>query len=476
MNVCMPSLRRGIAAILLVAGLAGLHAPGGAAQAASAAPASAGWVLQSPASSANLLSISCWSATNCIAVGSASTILATTTGGTSWIAQRPGTKGGLYGISCPLAKRCIVVGFNPDTDAGVIQVTTNGGAKWSLESDTVSGLSSVRCVNGQDCFAVGQNGTILATTNGGAKWTMQKSGTTTDLHDVSCAGTSLCYAVGDSGTILATRNGGASWHKIALSFQSRLAGIDCTAASTCYAVGESGDILTSHSGGAKWSPVRTAPPSGGYLVRIDCPTAEICYAVGDGGSIVATADGGKTWTAKQSDTTASLTNISCVSAAECIAVGAQGTVVTTGSGTSGSASSAAAPLFRSLLPRLATTKVPAQLPTIFPELTSTHLYATLSIAKPGHYMIEVDFSATCNGADACHYADLEGVRAPGTGKPAGSPIKLTDSVTGYFRLGQCGASCAESTITWDAGGFRYTAGAKLTRTHLIAFAASAAAS
>jgi len=190
---------------------------------------------------------------------------------------------------------------------------------------------------------------------------------------------------------------------------------------------------------------------------------------------VATTDGGKTWTTQQSAATNGLSSISCVHAATCVAVGDQGTVLTTTTGGRGRAISALPPMFRALLPRLARAQVPPRLPTIFPEV-GANLYATLTTATPGHYSISMDFTATCHGADACHYGDLEGQRVQGTGKAAGSALPLGPHITGYFQLGRCGASCALSTVTWNAGGFRYTVGAKVTRTDLITLAASAAAS
>jgi hypothetical protein len=156
-------------------------------------------------------------------------------------------------------------------------------------------------------------------------------------------------------------------------------------------------------------------------------------------------------------------------------IAVQGTRADAQAGGRGQAVGAVAPLFRALLPGLARTHVPPRLPTIFPEVGGK-LYATLTTAKPGQYSISIDFSRDCHGADACHYGDLAGWRAQGSAKPVGSALPLGKHITGHFQLGKCGASCALSTITWAAGGFRYTVGAKVTRTDLITLAASAAAS
>jgi hypothetical protein len=155
-----------------------------------------------------------------------------------------------------------------------------------------------------------------------------------------------------------------------------------------------------------------------------------------------------------------------------VAAGTYGTFVALR--TSGVTAKAVSPIFRALLPALARTQVPLRLPANFPEAGGQRLYATLGTAKPGHYAVDVDYTADCHGANVCHYGDVEGRKIASTAKTAGSPVQLGHRISGYFVLGRCGGSCAESTITWNAGGFRYTVGAKISRADLIAFAASAA--
>src|SRR5207253_6115 len=114
----------------------------------------------------DLNSVSCSSATQCVAVGASGTVISTTTG-TSWVAQRSGTATELNGVSCP----------------------------------TESSM----------CMAAGAAGTILKTLDGGLSWSPEPSGTTRDLNGVSCPTTSACFAVGAAGTILASSDGGATW-------------------------------------------------------------------------------------------------------------------------------------------------------------------------------------------------------------------------------------------------------------------------
>jgi hypothetical protein len=132
------------------------------------------------------------------------------------------------------------------------------------------------------------------------------------------------------------------------------------------------------------------------------------------------------------------------------------------------------PAFQSILPALARTHVPAYLPTVFPEAAGKRLYATVQQAVPGRYQITVDYTPGCHGADACHYGDLMGrQRAASAAAMSGTRVALGGRLTGYLVLGTCGASCAESTISWAAGSYSYSVGAKLSRADLIVFARSA---
>jgi hypothetical protein len=133
------------------------------------------------------------------------------------------------------------------------------------------------------------------------------------------------------------------------------------------------------------------------------------------------------------------------------------------------------PLFRPLLPALARTRVPAYLPTVFPEKGTARLYASMYSARPGLYEVYIEYTPNCDGGDACHYGDLEGRRRAASGGSLlrGALVDLGHHVTGYFVLGGCGASCAESTISWRVGSYAYEIGAKLSRADLIAFTRSA---
>ena len=71
----------------------------------------------------------------------------------------------------PLTKSSGMMGF------GGILRTTDGGATWSIYSNTINtaGLSSVCFIDANNGTMVGEGGTIFRTTNGGATWAEDQS-------------------------------------------------------------------------------------------------------------------------------------------------------------------------------------------------------------------------------------------------------------------------------------------------------------
>ncbi len=120
------------------------------------------WTAQTPPSGDNqaLNAVTCTSTTVCFAVGNAVSgtgeIAATTNGGVNWSYQSDGSQLSLYGVSCWDATDCVAVGAS-----GRVALTTNGtGWSW-LNSPTSDTLYSVDVSNDTTGSAVGASGTIL---------------------------------------------------------------------------------------------------------------------------------------------------------------------------------------------------------------------------------------------------------------------------------------------------------------------------
>jgi photosystem II stability/assembly factor-like uncharacterized protein len=158
------------------------------------------WNSQTSGTGQSLESVSFVNASDGWAVGKRGVILNTTNGGTTWTPQTSGTSRELDGVVFADSLHGYAVGQN-----GVILSTSDGGATWIAQtSHTSQNLESVSTIfdgavayddtgsgvvlatgDYNDAIAVGKNGVIRMTTNGGATWTISNSGTKQNLSGAS---------------------------------------------------------------------------------------------------------------------------------------------------------------------------------------------------------------------------------------------------------------------------------------------------
>jgi hypothetical protein len=333
------------------------------------------WTVEStpePASSTNasLSGLSCRSATSCIAVGSYSTSsggpfgLAETWNGSSWKVMKPPAPSGsttnqLVSVSCPTASRCIAVGSSSDgsNDATALAEEWNGtswsiqqmprevedqmtlhvscgsasecvatgslfgsdgyvlggyvwnGTKWTTspviapEWTVGSGFDGVSCPSAKNCVAVGFNGDgALDESWNGSVWTMGSPGEPDgtlggSLTAVSCSSADSCMAVGvrgaDSGynATLADIWNGIAWKsestlEPAGAYNASLDGVSCSKRDSCIAVGfadtESSGLqpLSELWNGKAWSMLSTPNPGNSGFDGVSCTSTTFCIAVG----------------------------------------------------------------------------------------------------------------------------------------------------------------------------------------------------
>jgi len=231
-----------------------------------------------------LTDVSCASAKFCFAVGSfpGETIETLTErwDGATWKivpspSRRPSpqfeTEGvnNLQSVSCASATSCVAVG----NDAGYLYDFTEtlaehwNGSKWAIVKSPnpakFSNLAAVSCVAAKNCYAVG-NATPSANSTAtmqtlivhwnGSVWTRATSADPTPaprntLLGVSCPSATSCVAVGDSRTggvdhTLVKRLSGNKWSiepspDPAGAIQASLHSVGCTSAAACVAVGDS---------------------------------------------------------------------------------------------------------------------------------------------------------------------------------------------------------------------------------------------
>jgi hypothetical protein len=324
-------------------------------------------------------SVSCTSATQCMAVGSTTNAnggevpLAEQWRGTSW-SKLPIPNAGpaksfnrLDSVSCTSADMCVAVGLADNSNSAVAELWD--GRTWTLDPIADSGLHlvSVSCTSPTTCTAVGdwvtpgQDNAAVAQWDG-TSWSVQPlalppgSGSAS-LRGISCASVTACVAVGDSISdsipsqeyTLAEQWNGSAWLPLSTPnpspVDSELVGVSCTT-TMCFAVGDAdGATVAELWNGSTWSveptPTPAVPPGATFeyasLGGVTCVSADACTAVGSyvsgnavidypASTLVETWDG-ITWTAQPSPNpigreSSELDSVSCLPGGACMAVGA----------------------------------------------------------------------------------------------------------------------------------------------------------
>jgi len=330
-----------------------------------------GWALQSiPNPSfpmeADLLSVSCPSASFCAAVGStgngASVFSEVWRDGAWSIVPVPSPAGTvrlslLSSVSCTSGSFCVAVGdYCADICQGNLTLAEVwNGSTWSVQptGDADLGetnqLTSVSCTSPSACTAVGgassdysmrfQYATVIQRWDG-TSWAMQTPPNLDGaaLDDVSCSSATVCTAINGADT--ATWNG-STWSAQPTAWGGAMSGLSCTAASACTAVGyvpapngaADGDTtLAERFDGSGWSTQTTPDPGdqSDRLLGVACGSATVCTAVGYTSlAPLVEAWNGTSWTVQpapnpgdaSSGVGSQLTGVSCTPGAACVAVG-----------------------------------------------------------------------------------------------------------------------------------------------------------
>jgi hypothetical protein len=292
---------------------------------------SGGWTVVPVPQATALDSVSCASATLCVAVGSGPQEgLASVFDGTGWSTSTVSGTSALSSVSCvPGGTTCVAAGWFSSSGALVGVVAEFQGG--SFTTDTVAGTSQlfgVSCISSASCVAAGEgpSGGIVASLSGGG-WSASTVSGTSVLEAVSCAVAGECAAVGASGNgaaVAVSQAGG--WSSSTLSGASLLVAVDCPSASSCVAVGDDSASPSAGvvAGGTTTSPLWSATHVSGssFLGSISCPTSSLCVAGGYGASSgVAVSGSGSSWSAVDVAGTAEVSSVSCPSSTSCEAVG-----------------------------------------------------------------------------------------------------------------------------------------------------------
>lgn len=323
-------------------------------------------------------SVSCTSATACIAVGSAldsadvRTAVAQGRRGSRWRLQTVpapagATASSLSGVSCTAAGACTAVGTYTSRLGQVLTLADRwNGTRWRRQAipgpagSGTSRLSAISCTATTACTAVGQyfsaraGATLpLAERWNGSRWAIQAipgpvGAALNGLTAVSCTTADACTAVGSadhSGVILTLAEfwNGTSWGiqstpNPAGTTDSGFSAVSCTSPKACIAAGNNessgtGLTLAERWNGTSWTIQPTPNPAGtasAFFSGVSCPSAQACTAVGtDIGSTTTRALAehwnGTTWSVQPTPSPGSfdtLSAVSCSSAQACSALGA----------------------------------------------------------------------------------------------------------------------------------------------------------
>jgi hypothetical protein len=316
---------------------------------------------------ATVLSLHCWTMSDCLAVGAnfpqmATQPIAERWNGTRWSrAAMPKPAGAdevtIDAVACPSRTECVAVGtgYPPGSSRAVIFPFADywNGTRWTTGRAASFGsadfLASVACPAARSCYAVGNytpkgaaSAPLVEHWNG-STWSRQAVSVprgTSDgwLQGVSCSSAKFCVAVGNDGSgILTERWNGSGWFMSAPRSGSSagLYGVSCPSATSCFAVGstltKSGGSLVERWNGRAWSASTTPVPrnaSFAALQSVSCTSAARCLAVGEDGSPGVYADSwnGSGWHLVPMTTTGghigAFSAVNCLAATSCAALGA----------------------------------------------------------------------------------------------------------------------------------------------------------
>jgi hypothetical protein len=309
-----------------------------------------------------LSSVSCSSASFCVAVGNPGNIssLAVAWNGSTWQKQSlPNGGKNLVplAVSCVSPDFCEAVGAKLTSSSQVALILTWNGTHWAVQtSPHYNGgeLIGVSCSSTTACLAVGQveelpSGVLrpLAERWSEQHWSPvhvpEPSGVSGNLDAVSCSSATACTAGGgyfDMNTqtytpLLERWNGSKLVRQQSAQptspDPSSISGVSCPIASGCIAVGDIlNEPIVQSWNGTTWVEM-TIPSTVGQLRGVSCTAITACTDVGYMRSgLIAERLRGTAWTAESTPQPpgsqgASFQAVSCVLASDCVAAGEYGT-------------------------------------------------------------------------------------------------------------------------------------------------------
>jgi photosystem II stability/assembly factor-like uncharacterized protein len=209
-------------------------------------------------------------------------------------------------------------------------IITNDGSGWELKDGGFDDVLFSVCIQGNNIWATGMDGTILHCSDGrGTSWETQTSGVDIQLRSVFFLTENLGWCVGLNETILRTTNGGNNWTIIytgGTKAYNKVIFLDENNGWLAGTAGSAGVIRYTTDGGITW---RNSVSPTSRINSIHFSDINFGCAVGDGGKIFRTTNGGADWALTASSTTANLKSVYLLSSGSGWAVGYDGTIINT---------------------------------------------------------------------------------------------------------------------------------------------------
>ena len=247
---------------------------------------------------------------------------------------------GFGSVSCLSASFCVALGGQ-----GVVTSTNPTGGPSAWHTGSVPAYGAIACPSTSLCVAGGYQAIFTTTHPGSISWT---GAAVKNVHskpvELSCESQSFCAAVDEAGRILTStspREGG-SWTATALTGTPYLGGISCPSTSLCLATDGESDIWSSTTPASSSPDWHSVTGLFGISGRMSCPTTTLCVGVGwgfgeSGNVAVSTNPAGDAgaWMESEISGSTTFTGVSCPSATFCAVVDQHGNVFVSSNPSSG---------------------------------------------------------------------------------------------------------------------------------------------
>jgi photosystem II stability/assembly factor-like uncharacterized protein len=221
-------------------------------------------------------------------------------------------------LDCVTGSVCYV--WDSGSEGHGAERTSDGGATWR----PLAALPGGRSLSGENAgppscptagFCVGAAGglTLAVTTDGGARWRIESlpappGGPGGSVDDVSCATAADCVVhvtEGGTGTFLSTVDGGRTWTRatsVPVDAPASLWYLRCDVDGRCIGLTPTGTnarggivAIRSADNGRTWAVSADKPAPATDIFMVSCGDALHCMDVSAGGATMTTSDGGVTW-------------------------------------------------------------------------------------------------------------------------------------------------------------------------------------